>query len=131
MALPVFEERGAELDAAETEGEPIHARGDASALERLLLNLLLNAAQALEPGGGAKIEVQVGEEGTTVVIRDDGMGIGSEDLGRILDPFFSTRPDGTGLGLPIALRIAQAHGGSLSVESELDVGTAVTVRLPQ
>ena len=66
-----------------------------------------------------------------ISIQDEGKGIEPENLERIFDPFFSTRPDGTGLGLPIAHRIAQAHGGDLSVESELDVGTTITVRLPQ
>jgi signal transduction histidine kinase len=66
-----------------------------------------------------------------VTIRDSGTGIEADELTRIFDPFYSTRPDGTGLGLPIALRIAQAHGGDLSFESELGVGTTVTIRLPQ
>jgi len=77
------------------------------------------------------VEVRRAEKEVHVSIRDNGKGIEAEDLGRIFDPFFSTRPDGTGFGLPIALRIAQAHGGDLPVDSELGVGTTVTVRLPQ
>jgi signal transduction histidine kinase len=131
MALPAFQERDAELDSAGVDGEPIRVEGDGSALERLFLNLLLNAAQALERGGSATVAVQDVEREVHVVIRDSGEGIEAEELGRIFDPFFSSRSDGTGLGLPIAQRITQAHGGELSVESQPGVGTTVTVRLPQ
>lgn len=130
MALPAFQEREAELDSAGVEGEPIKVKGDAAALERLFLNLLLNAAQALEEGGRANVTAHPLEEEVRVMIQDTGKGIESEDLERIFEPFFSSRPDGTGLGLPIARRIAQAHGGELSVESEAGAGTTVTVRLP-
>jgi signal transduction histidine kinase len=131
MALPTFQERGASLDAAGAEGEPMEIRGDAFALERLFLNLLLNAAQALEEGGRTSVTAQPFEEEVRVLIQDTGKGIESEDLERVFEPFFSSRPDGTGLGLPIARRIAQAHGGELAVETEPGVGTSVTVRLPQ
>ncbi|MFH1762922.1 MAG: ATP-binding protein [Gemmatimonadota bacterium] len=131
VAQPTFQERKATLEADGAEGEPLEVNGDAAALERLFLNLLLNAAQALEPGGVATVEVRRAEKEVHVSIRDNGKGIEAANLGRIFDPFFSTRSDGTGLGLPIALRIAQAHGGDLSVEGELGVGTTVTVRLPQ
>jgi signal transduction histidine kinase len=71
------------------------------------------------------------EEEVHVSIQDTGKGIEPEDLDRIFEPFFSSRPEGTGLGLPIARRIAQAHGGDLSVESRGGTGTTVTVRLPR
>jgi signal transduction histidine kinase len=131
MAEPTFQDREAKLEAAAVEADPIPIHGDAAALERLFLKLLLNAAQALGPGGKATVAVEIEDDGVRISIQDDGKGIEPEDLERIFDPFFSTRPDGTGLGLPISQRIAQAHGGDLSVESELDVGTTVTVLLPQ
>lgn len=131
MALPAYQERDAELDSAGMDGEPIEVKGDAAALERLFLNLLLNAAQALESGGVAKLEVRATGNEACVIVRDDGKGIDAENLERVFDPFFSTRPDGTGLGLPITRRIAQAHGGEVLVESAPGMGTTVTVRLPQ
>jgi signal transduction histidine kinase len=131
MAMPTFQERKAQLDATEAEGAPIGVNGDHAALERLFLNLCLNAAQALEPEGAATLRIEIGEDDVRVLIQDNGRGIRAEDLARVFDPFFSTRPDGTGLGLPISLRIAQAHGGDLSLESDLGEGTTVTVRLPQ
>lgn len=131
MAEPTFQDREAKLEAAAVEADPIPIHGDAAALERLFLNLLLNAAQALGPGGRATVSVEIEEDGVRISIQDGGKGIETENLERVFDPFFSTRPDGTGLGLPISQRIAQAHGGDLMVESELGVGTTVTVLLPQ
>ena len=65
-----------------------------------------------------------------VTVVDDGGGIASEHLARVAQPFFTTRQNGTGLGLPIARQIAVAHGGSLDVTSQVDRGTTVTVTLP-
>ncbi len=65
-----------------------------------------------------------------VVVTDTGGGISPDDLEHVLDPFFSTKADGTGLGLPIARQIAAAHGGSLTIESVPGAGTRVEVRLP-
>jgi two-component system sensor histidine kinase AtoS len=130
MAMPTFQERKAQLDATEADGSPIGVNGDHAALERLFLNLLMNAAQALEPDGAATLQIESRADEVHIIIQDNGRGIEVEDLARVFDPFFSTRPDGTGLGLPISLRIAQAHGGGLSLESELGLGTRVTVRLP-
>jgi signal transduction histidine kinase len=131
MAEPAYRNQDAHLHADGVEGEPIIVDGDAAALERLFLNLLLNAAQALAPGGSATVLVEVVGDELRVSIKDEGRGIETENLERIFDPFFSTRSDGTGLGLPIALRIAQAHGGKLSTESMKGSGTTVTLHLPR
>ena len=66
----------------------------------------------------------------TVVIADDGPGIAAENLSRVEQPFFTTRSKGTGLGLPIARQIADAHGGSLEIHSAAGRGTEVRVTLP-
>jgi len=107
-----------------------------SGLFRLALdNLLLNAMQAM-PGGG-KVKVSIGRsklaDGTpaaSVDVRDAGHGMGPLDLERARKPFFTTRPRGTGLGLPIVDRILEAHGGEVGIESELGRGTTVTLKLP-
>ena len=85
----------------------------------------------MEPDRPATVKLEWEGGHVRISIQDEGKGIEPENLERIFEPFFSTRPDGTGLGLPIARRIAQAHGGDLSVESRPGVGTTVTVRLPQ
>ncbi|NJD10834.1 MAG: hypothetical protein FIB01_10540 [Gemmatimonadetes bacterium] len=89
-----------------------------------------NAAQALEPGGEARVAAGAEDGSIEVAVTDNGVGIPEHDLRRVFEPLFSTRPEGTGLGLPIARRIAVAHRGSLELESEAGKGTTVTVRLP-
>ena len=129
-AEPEFETHGAKVILAFPADEPIWVRGDRIALEQLLLNLLLNAAQAVENGGEVSVAVERVVDSVVLAIRDSGRGIPEEDLERITEPFFSTRPEGTGLGLAIAQRIAQAHGRELEFESAPGVGTAVRLYLP-
>ena len=108
---------------------PLHLRR--GALEQMLLNLLINAAQAMVPGGIARVSIDV--DGETVVVRvaDDGPGIPPETLARLGEAFFSSRPEGTGLGFAIARQIAAAHGGDVCVESTGPTGTVVRVTLPR
>jgi signal transduction histidine kinase len=104
--------------------------GDSAALEQLFLNILLNAAQALDDGGAAALEVEPADGQISVRIRDDGQGIPAEALDRVFEAFYSTREGGTGLGLPIARRIAQAHGGQLRIRAAVGTGTEVEITLP-
>lgn len=131
-AAPVFAERGVTLEPVTPPSGQLTVQGNAGALEQLLLNLLRNAAEALEPGGWARIDIEEGDPThLRVVVRDDGPGISDEAVDRVFEPFFSTKEEGTGLGLPIARRIAQAHGGDLIIESTPGEGTAVHVVLPR
>jgi signal transduction histidine kinase len=129
-ALPRFRQRGAilEVDLGE---DPLSLDGDPDALEQLFLNLLLNAAEALDRGGAASILIDPQESEISVRIRDNGSGMAPEVRARVFEPLFSTRAEGTGLGLPIARRIAVAHGGEIRVESAPGSGTTVEVRLPR
>ncbi len=109
--------------------------GDASRLGQVFVNLLLNAAQAM-PGAGAtpgRIDVRARRVGdlVKVTVTDNGAGIAPEDLGRVFQPFFTTKPVGvgTGLGLPICQSILTSVAGRISVESTVGVGTTVTVTL--
>jgi signal transduction histidine kinase len=129
-AASTFSEHGATLTPSTSSGTTTWLLGDAIALEQLLLNLLLNAAQALGPGGRASLTVEIDGADVRIVVTDSGAGIAREDLEHVLDPFFSTKAEGTGLGLPIARQIAAAHGGSLTIESMPGHGTRVEVRLP-
>ena len=125
-----FNDRGTRLERGPGAEAPSWILGDALAPEQLFLNLLLNAAQALRHGESASIALDsVGDE-ARILITDTGIGIPPADLAHVLDPFFSTKADGTGLGLPIARQIADAHGGSLRIESVAGQGTRVEVRLP-
>ncbi len=117
--------------------EPVpEVRGSEARLEQVFLNLLLNAIQAIPEGAPEQHEVGVhlyAAQGQVVVeIRDTGAGMPAEMLGRVFDPFFSTRPvgTGTGLGLSISHGIITGMGGDISVESSQSRGTCFRIRLP-
>jgi signal transduction histidine kinase len=129
VAGPEFAARNALLDVASSR-DPIIVTGDEAALEQLFLNIMLNAAQTLGEGGSATVQVRVSGTEASVKIQDDGAGIPPDKLDRVFEAFYSTRAGGTGLGLPISRRIAQAHGGQLRVESDVGKGTVVEITLP-
>lgn len=108
---------------------------DKNKLQQLFLNLTTNAAQAMTDGGTLEVSTgigmdRMGKRSVVISFRDTGCGVETENLGKIFDSFFTTKETGTGLGLTIARGIVDEHGGSISVESEIDVGTTVTVLLP-
>lgn len=129
-AAPRFAERGARFEFTPDWHRPVQVNGDAAVLERLFLNLLLNAADALPPEGRAGVRFEREGDVVRIEVWDEGTGIPPAVRARVLEPFYSTKPRGTGLGLPIAHRIARSHGGDLELESEPGVGTTVTVHLP-
>jgi signal transduction histidine kinase len=130
-AQPEFSARGATLAGFETTiHAPLRVRGDAAALEQLFLNLLLNAAQALPTGGAAGLSLEQQPDGLVVTIWDRGKGMSEEMRRKVFEPFYSTKPEGTGLGLTLAQRIVAAHRGQLELESKEGEGTRVRVTLP-
>ncbi|MEJ2312863.1 MAG: HAMP domain-containing sensor histidine kinase [Gemmatimonadales bacterium] len=128
-ARPSFESRGARL-RIQSFPSPIPVTGDVAALEQLFLNLMQNAAEALSSEDEAVVELTMEDGTASVAIRDSGPGMPAEVQERAFEPFFSTRSEGTGLGLPIARRIASAHNGELTLESMPDYGTTAVVTLP-
>jgi two-component system, NtrC family, sensor histidine kinase HydH len=122
---------------ADDAGVRLYAQGDASIeadprrLKEALLNLVANSIEATPPGGEVVVEVRPAGDATEIVIRDTGRGMPAETLGRIGTPFFTTRDDGTGLGVVLARSVVAQHGGSLRYESEPGRGTRVTVALPR
>jgi signal transduction histidine kinase len=124
---PGFRRDGIELRAAMPS---LVAEVDAALLKRALLNLLLNAQQAIE--GGGKVVVEGGcEEGFAILeVRDDGKGIPAEEIGKVFEVYYSRSKAGSGLGLPTARRIVEEHGGTLELRSREGEGTIVTLRLP-
>ena len=108
----------------------VELEADRAQMEQLVMNLLINAAQAV-PAGGI-VRVVVTEEGQygRLTIEDSGEGMAPEAVERAFEPFFTTKAKGTGLGLPICRRIVETHGGTLELESRLGEGTTAVVVLP-
>ena len=107
---------------------------DRDLFKQALLNLFLNAQQAMPEGGQLTVQAwpasYLPQGGACLNVIDTGQGMKPEDLHRIFRPFFSTRATGTGLGLPTTRRIIEGHGGTINVESELGRGTQFTIYLP-
>lgn len=101
-------------------------------LNQVFMNILVNAAQAIEGQGSIFIQTAIKDDSISIIIRDTGAGIPPENLQKIFDPFFTTKAvgKGTGLGLYIAYGIVEKHQGKISVQSEVGKGTAFTIRLP-
>ena len=129
VATPAFDRCGAALAQIGIGARPLPVRGDDAALEQLFLNILLNAAQALGPDGKAGVTVVTAEGNVQVDIWDSGAGMAADQLEKVFDPFFSTKRDGTGLGLSVVRQIVNAHGGFISIDSAVDAGTTVSIRL--
>ena len=135
---PEIRHRGLHIEVeAEPAVPPIV--GDLNQLRQLLINLILNAADAKPKSKriALKISAVMSDDpdeavpvGAAVKVDDDGVGIPTESLVKIWDPFFTTKPDGLGLGLPICRRIVEDHGGRIEVSSQIDRGTTVTVSFP-
>lgn len=108
---------------------------DAVKIEQVFHNIIKNALQAMPDGGALKIEARShGSEGqgqvVEVIFSDTGCGIPQENMGRIFSPFFTTKTEGTGLGLALVYRIMEAHGGRIEAESEIGEGSVFRVVLP-
>jgi signal transduction histidine kinase len=105
---------------------------DARELRKAFLNLVLNGLEALTAGGRLTVTTAYAAETRTVMvtIEDTGAGMSEETLSRMFDLFFTTKPQGTGLGMALARSVIDLHAGALSISSAPGKGTRVTVRLP-
>jgi two-component system, NtrC family, sensor histidine kinase HydH len=110
--------------------EPLVCRIDAGMLKQVVLNLFINAQQAMNSSGELMIRTGRQKEIAVIQISDTGAGITPDKLSDIFKPYCSFRSGGTGLGLPTAKRIVEAHNGTISVDSEPGKGTLFTIKLP-
>jgi signal transduction histidine kinase len=103
---------------------------DPERLTQALINIMKNGMQAMRQGGTLRIETKSLKDAVEVMISDSGFGIPSEQMEKIFNYYYTTKEKGVGLGLPIAHRIIEAHGGQLKIESRVGSGTKVTITLP-
>ena len=110
--------------------EHLVCRVDSDMLKQVLLNVFINAQQAMSGGGELMIRTDRRDEDVVIEISDTGSGIEPDKLEHIFDAYYSSRPQGSGLGLPTAKKIVEAHNGSIIVNSEPGKGTSFRIRLP-
>ena len=129
LLAPVIKQAGVTVKRAYPEREH-KVNADPNQLRQVFLNLILNAVQAMCSGGEVALDLKQEGGYTRVSVRDTGPGIPSDKLRQVFEPFYSTKPGGTGLGLPIAQRIVTEHGGRLEIACATNAGTAAEVVLP-
>jgi two-component system sensor histidine kinase HydH len=125
-------ERHVEIDRSGLGDEPFLCDIDQDKISQVLLNLFLNAMEAMDSGGRLTVSLEPDEKNPRIMVSvsDTGHGIAPQDLDHVFDPYFTTKQSGTGLGLAIAHKIVEAHGGDIKVESIQGQGTRVVVGLP-
>jgi signal transduction histidine kinase len=119
--IDIIFHKNPDLPEIEHDGDQIH---------QMLLNLLLNAIQAIEGEGKVTVGIEARDESAAITVSDTGRGIPSDHLPNIFRPFFTTKGEGTGLGLSLARRIVEEHHGRIEVTSQEGNGTKFTVLLP-
>jgi signal transduction histidine kinase len=103
---------------------------DRESFHGALINLLLNALQAMPDGGQLVVRTKTTAAGVALELIDTGCGMDAKTASQVFDAFFSTKPGGSGLGLPTTRKVVEAHGGRISAESEVGRGTKFTIELP-
>jgi len=129
FAIPEAQARGIDIDVF-LDASLAKVSGDPGRLRQAILNLLINARQAMDESGGHISLFTRSENGKAIVeVVDDGPGMDSDTLNRCFEVYFSRRKGGSGLGLPTVRRIIEAHGGEFILESTLGVGTRARISL--
>jgi signal transduction histidine kinase len=129
LVRPQADDQGVEI-TVDQEDEPAEVKGDRERLKSCLSNIAINALQAMPAGGRLTAQVHRMNGLVEISISDTGEGIGEEAIGKIFEPYFSTKKSGFGLGLAVTKKIVDDHKGTIDVSSEVDAGTTFTVKLP-
>lgn len=111
--------------------ENLFASVDDVQLERVFLNMIKNAVQAMPNGGKLEITTRETRNNVEIVFTDNGVGIPKENFGKLFQPLFSTKPKGIGMGLCICKKVIEQHSGSIEVKSKIAQGTSFTIKLPK
>ena len=109
---------------------PVMAKVDIDLMKQALLNVTLNGAQAMADGGSLNIQLSADDRMASIRVRDEGSGIPPEMLEKIFDLYFTTKKEGSGIGLSMTYRIVQLHQGEVRVQSEVSRGTEFEIRIP-
>ena len=109
---------------------PLTAKVDADLIKQAILNVVLNGAQAMSQGGDLHVTLREDGRMAAIEISDSGSGIPDDIRAKIFDLYFTTRKDGSGIGLAMTYRIIQLHNGSIDVQSEQNIGSTFTLKLP-
>ena len=110
--------------------QPVYASVDDSSMRGALMNLMLNAIEAMPHGGTLSIAANQTDETLRLEITDTGTGMGEEEVKKILEPFYTTKERGLGLGMPYAKKVIDQHGGAISIDSQSGEGTKISITLP-
>ncbi|HWP44172.1 MAG TPA: ATP-binding protein [Blastocatellia bacterium] len=129
LVRPQADDQGVSI-TIEQQDTPAEVRGDRERLKSCLSNIAINALQAMPSGGELTAQVQQVNGMVEISLTDTGEGIGEEAIGKIFEPYFSTKNAGFGLGLAVTKKIVEDHKGTIEVHSKVDEGTTFTVRLP-
>lgn len=124
-----LDEKSIELEMNLAEDIPCLALDD-KLMKQVLLNLVKNAEGAMETGGKISLETHRDGDSVRLVVRDNGQGIADEQLTKIFEPYFTTKDNGTGLGLTLVYKIIKEHGGDIEVQSKLHQGSSFIIYLP-
>lgn len=108
---------------------PVFVNGDPKLLNRAIYHIIKNGIEAIPEGGRISVSLQFENGNVIIEIEDNGKGIPPQEINKIFDPFYTTKEEGTGLGLSLAKQIINAHGGEISIESEVNKGTKVKITI--
>ncbi len=124
-----YAQRGVQI-VCEAAPRPVTAKVDGDMIKQAVLNVALNGAQAMPEGGKLTISIYERDKTAVIHVRDEGVGIPQEMLGKIFDLYFTTKHEGSGIGLAMTYRILQLHKGEVHVQSEVGRGTEFELRIP-
>jgi two-component system NtrC family sensor kinase len=131
LSLIQYDKRAKDITIVRDLGGGIpEIKTDGNQLSQVIVNIILNAVDAMPEGGTLTIRSRVRDGSVDIIFEDTGLGIPKENVGRIFDPFFTTKEKGTGLGLAVSYSIIKKLNGSLSVESEVNKGSKFIITLP-
>lgn len=122
---------GIEVDQQMELSSSPHLFGDPDKIKQVLLNLFKNALESMQVGGKLFVHLTESDEKLVLSITDTGKGMTRHQVSQVFMPFFSSKPGGTGLGLPFVLKTVEDHGGTIAVESQVDIGTKFTLTFPK